>query len=236
MGFFIYKDMNVILPKTNNFNIDLLLDQKEIIQHDINNFAFYASIFPESKIDNVVDKTYRRYNILTTIPDEIFNDFDFTLLNKENEVIIENNKRKFIKSKLIGDYEDSIKRYTNLNKPIGINKDAQKYLNLPRPKNNIDRINVIENDLIYKNEINITEFLPEQRNNIFDDSINHPHINQEKLRKETFRFNGKDYIIEVLKWAKNKGIKYIYCIIEQRSYIINKSYVTPYIYYTIKGF
>lgn len=227
--------IEIIKPYGENPNIDLLLDEGSIIKTDSNNFYIYASIFPKSKIKEGVDFLYKKDRIITTIDDEIFTDKNFKLLDKEESTVIENNKRSYIKAKSFGNYEDSVKRYTNLNKPIDINKNIQEFLNLPRPQNRPDKTDVTLKDLTFETN-NIDEFFPKVKPDLFADNINHPHIQQSKLRKKPFKYNNKNIILEVLKWAKEKGITYIYCINEHRPYIQNKSYVTPYIYYSVKGF
>jgi len=229
--------MNIIKPY--NFaetSEELLLNEKKIILKDNNNFSFYASIFPKSKIDNSVDFLYKKDRIITLIDDSIFTEMGFVLLDKENSIIIENNKRFYINSKTYGDYNDSVKRYTNLSKPVDINNNTQDFLNIPKPRQRQDKTDIKLDDLTFKTDIDILNFGNTSSPDLFEDNINHPHIQKYKLKNKPFKYNNKNYIIEVLKWAKDKGIKYIYCINESRPYIQNKNYVAPYIYYTIKGF
>lgn len=217
-------------------SIDLLLYEKKIIKKDNNNFYWYASIFPKSTINNDSEHYYSRNRIVTKIDDSIFTDMGFIILSKQEQVIVNNNKRSFIKCKTYGDYIDSVKRYTNINKPVNIVENAADFLNLPKLSNDIKFKSVIEENLNFKMEDDMSDILPKKKPDLFEDHINHPHINKVKLQKKSFKFNSKDYIIEVLKWAKDKGVKYIYCINEHRPYIQNKNYVTPYVYYTIKGY
>lgn len=220
----------------NLYTLESLLYDKKIILKDNTNFSWYASIFPKSTIKPEVNFLYRKDRIITTIDDSIFTDLGFVILSKEKQTIIEDNKRKLIKCESFGTPLDSIKRYTNLNKPININEDIHTFLNLPKLREDISKTNVIDENLTFKMEEDLSDFLPKNNNNIFEDNINHPHINKVKLQQKSFKFNSKDYIIEILKWAKNRNIKYIYCINEHRPYIQNYNYVSPYVYYTIKGF
>ena len=227
----------IIKPyNTDVYTLDSLLYDKKIILKDNNNFRWYASIFPSSTIKPEVNFLYRKDRIITTIDDSIFTDMGFVILSKEKQVIIEDNKRLLIKCKTYGSYSDTIKRYTNLNKPTNVNEDSQSFLNLPKLRVNINKTDVSQENLTFKMQEDLSDFKPKVKSDLFEDNINHPFINKVKLQKKSFKFNSKDYIVEVLKWAKNKGIKYIYCINEHRPYIQNYNYVSPYVYYTIKGF
>lgn len=229
--------MNEIIKPydTNKYSFDLLVSDKKIIKQDSDNRYWYASIFPESTIKEEVNFTYRKDRIITTIDDSIFTDMGFIILTTENEIIVKDNKRSYIKSQRIGDYNNSIKRYTNLNKPININKDSQDFLNIPKPSMLVRKLDVLQKDLVFKVQEDLSDLLPKKKPDLFDDGINHPFINKVKLKRKPFKFNSKDYIIEVLKWAKDNDITYIYCINEHRPFIQNKNYVSPYVYYTIKG-
>lgn len=218
------------------YTLDLLEYEKKIIKCDNKNFSWTASIFPESTIKDTVNLSYKKDRIITIIDDSIFTDMGFVILPKEQSIIIDDNKRSFIKSRTIGDDKNSIKRYTNLNKPVSINKDTVDFLNLPNINQNQNKTSVIEDNLNFKIQENLDDFLPRSRPGLFDDNINHPHINATKIKNKTFKFNAKDYIFEVLKWSKNNGIKYIYCINEHRAFIQTKKYVAPYVYYTVKGY
>lgn len=230
--------MNEIIKQYDltKYDFDLLLYENKIIKQDNDNKYWYASIFPKSSIKEEVNFIYRKDRIITTIDDNIFTDMGFIILTTENEIIVKDNKRSYIKSQRFGNFNDSIKRYTNLNKPININNDTQDFLNIPKPSEKLNKIDVISKELIFKVQEDMSDILPKPKPDIFEDHINHPFINKVKLKQKPFKFNSKDYIIEILKWAKEKDIKYIYCINEHRSYIENKKFVAPYVYYTIKGF
>jgi hypothetical protein len=204
----------------NNITTDALLVDNNIISVNDTNFAWYNTILPKSFYQDKEFLNYSKDRIVTLIDDSIFTDFNITLLNEYNQTIIVNNKRKYIKSKEIGDYTNSIKRYTQLNKSISYNEDAQKFLNLP--KNEITQkaqLNVM-GDFNYGQQLKTSE---------------HPHITHQKKIPQEYKYNNKTYIVETLKWAVENDIKYIYSINEYRPYILNTSYVTPYIYYTITG-
>lgn len=180
--------MNIIRPYE-KVQIKDLLNTNQIIKTDLLNKSWTNTIFPKST--KVQNQTYSKDNIITQIDDIYFN--DFIILDKTEKTIIANDKRSLIKTKIYGDYIDSVKRYTHLNLPIDINSDAQKFLRIDKP-NNKEKITGIA------------------------------------------KHNDKNYIIQVLRWCKEKNIKYIYCITEHRPYIINQDYVTPYVYYTVKGY
>lgn len=225
--------MKIIQPyDLSIISLDALEYDKKILKIDANNKMWHSTILPKSTIINKFG--YSSDRIITQIDDSIFTDMGFILLDKREKTIIENNGRKLIKTIEIGDYIDSVKRYTNMNVPLDINSNAREFLNLIKP-------NQLRNQLDVKKPINFTldstieRFKPKEKSGIFDSNINHPHINRPKLNKD-IKHNDKSIIIQILRWAKEKNIKYIYSINEYRPYIMSKNYVTPYVFYTIKGF
>lgn len=251
-SFFIYKSMRIDNPldlQSYNNNIDLMLYDKKIVHADNRlNKPWKASIFPSST--NITTNPNNLTYITTVINEDIFKDvnsihgFNFILLPKLNGNIIINDKRKFIKSIEIGDINDSIKRYVNIDKQVTTETDIKKIDKIHNTNNS-----EVPNNLAYDNfahDINYNEFLPEsiKNDNIILDKSNYiknqPYNISNKfntlntINKDTL-FTNSAYIIEVLKWAKEKGVKYIYCINEYRSNIINTQYVNSYVYYTIMG-
>jgi len=208
--------MDIIQPFINNINTtELLADKKILLAKD--NLVYKSMIFPEStNIQSINNKN----NFITKIDNSFFD--DFIILNKHDDYVYydNNTKRDYIKSINIGDYNDSVKRYTNINKPIDYNLNSQSFLNLPNIENE-----TVENSTIYNvNKISTSNI----SNNIFD-NYKIPQT------KKNIKYNDKTTLLEIFNWAKLKGIYFIYCIIEHRPYSINKMYTTPYVYYTIKG-
>lgn len=225
--------MNLIQPYDLKVeSIDSLLYDKQIYLSNSNK-SWRATIFPKSTpINNNLQ--YDKDHIVTQIDDELF--VDFVILKKLNETVyLENNtKRDFIKSKEIGDFTDSVKRYTQLDKPIDYNENAQQFLNIPQlDYTQTENLN-IDNSLIYKSDVN-TIIKPKPQKNFYSENIKHPHINTQSQNVGDSKYNNKAIIKQVLLWAKEKGIKYIYCINEYRPMVINNQYVSSYVYYTIKG-
>ena len=95
-------------------------------------------------------------------------------------------------------------------------------------------MDVILPDLIHRPD-GLQEFAKKSKPGIFDAPVNHPHITFPTSKRQPFKNNDKKIILEVLKWGLQQGIKYIYCINEYRPFIINQSYTTPFVYYTIRG-
>lgn len=225
--------MKIIQPFSIINTSDLLANKQILLAKD--NKAFYANIFPESTDIQQIN-LYDKYRLITKIEDSLFN--DFIILKKMNDVIVNaNGNKQMIKSIEIGDFNDSVKRYTNLDKPIDYNKEnnAQEFNNIPNyDLSQLQNLNV-EQKLIYKAQSDFSEFEPYRKKDMFSDQIHHPHINSQKLIKKPFKHNDKTTLEQIFKWAKEKNILYIYCIIENRPYCINNNYVTPYVYYTIKG-
>jgi len=210
-----------------------LIDQKLILPVD-GNKVWHASLFPKSKELNIlpyIDKD----RIITQIDDELFQ--NFIVLDKVNQNVYINNNtgRKYIKSIEIGDFNDSVKRYSQLDRPVDYNSDAKTFLNLPMY--DFELVHELDTsvELIHRPDISIEEFITKQRPAIFDTPINHPHISQPAPSPLPFKYNNRAIIEEVFKWALDKGVKYIYCINEYRPYAVTTEWTTPYVYYTIKG-
>jgi len=210
-----------------------LIDQKLILPAE-GNKIWTASIFPKSKSLNLLDYLDKD-RIVTQIDDSLF--ADFTVLDKVNQIVYVNNGagKKYIKSVEIGDFNDSVKRYIQLEKPIDFNVDANKFLNLPVIDHELQNQLDVRADLIHKPAISTDEFFVKHRPDMFETQINHPHINVPNSDKTTFRNNNKAIIQQIFKWALDKGVKYIYCINEYRPYVIDSQWTTSYVYYTIKG-
>lgn len=225
--------MKIIQPFSIINTEDLLASKKILLAK--NNKAFYANIFPIStQIQQI--STYDKYRIVTQIEDTFF--LDFIILPKHDCIVnTQQGTRKMIKSIEIGDFNDSVKRYVNIDKPIDYNKDndAQAFNNIVNYDfDQLQNLNVQQN-LVYNMQTNFDEFEPYKKPDLYADQINHPHINSKKLVQQPFKYNDKTTLEQIFKWAKEKNILYIYCIIENRPYCISNDYVTPYVYYTIKG-
>ena len=226
--------MRIIQPYDfSEITLDYLIENKKILPTN-GNKVWSATIFPKSKQLNLLS-FYDKNHIVTQISDDMFK--DFVILNKTEETIFVNRGKgkKHIKAIEIGDFNDSIKRTIQLDKPIDYNENASVFLNLP--KLDITLINQLElkKDLIFKPEVNINEFARTTKLDPFQSSINHPFITIPKQNNIILKNNNKRILEEIFKWAKFKGIKYIYCINEWRPYVINTDWTIPYIYYTIKG-
>lgn len=191
------------------YKIEDLINQKQILISNSENLAQFATIFPES-----TELNYTENKIITKIKDTYFSN-DFIILNKYESVISINNDtgKKQIKCKEFGDFNNSIKRFTNLNTPLDISTNGKKFLNI----NNKNTIKVIDT---FKGKVK---------------TINHPFINVPK-QINIPKFNNIILLNQIFKQAKEQNITYIYCINEYRPNIINNSYVTPYVYYTVTGF
>ncbi len=226
--------MTVIQPyDLTQYTIEELEASKKIL-NSIDNKVYRSSIFPDATPLNILSGTDSR-RIVTQIDTNIFK--DFIVLTKDVQKIYNSDKTKqeIIRAVEYGDFNNSVKRYTNLDYPVDINKEANKFLNLPKIDFNNKNLTNVTGTFIHNPEVKIEDFGPKTKPSLFDPEINHPHINSNKLLEQNFKFNNKDVIEEVLKWAKDQGITYIYCIIEYRPYCINYSYTTPYVYYTVKG-
>lgn len=231
-----------------------LIDQKKIL-YAKNNKTWSASIFPKSKELNqlaISDKDH----IITQLDDTLFK--DFIVLDKLNQIVMVNHGtgKRFIKCVEIGDFNDSVKRYTQLDKPVDYSLDAKVFLNLPKfdmeltaelnvnldiPIRGQQPIPILYHrdgsapTLFHVPDIELPVLTRKAKPDMFDTPINHPHINIPKPSLLPFKNNNKGIIEQIFKWAKTKGIKYIYCINEYRPNVISSDYVTPYVYYTIKG-
>lgn len=226
--------MRILQPyNLNVITIDQLLEQNKILPIQ-GNKIWSCSIFPLSKTVSSLEFFDKDHQI-TLIDDELFT--GYTVLDKTQQTLLINNGtgRKLIKTTEFGTFEDSIKRYNQLDKPIDYNEDAQTFLNIPQyDVTLINQLNVSATNLIHSPN-GLEDFLPKKRYSMFETPIDHPHINQPTSKKKPFKNNDKKIILEVLKWGISKGIKYIYCINEYRPYLINQSYASPFVYYTIRG-
>lgn len=226
--------MRILQPyDLNEVSVQTLLEQKKILPVN-GNKVWSCSIFPLSKdISNL--KFFDKDHQITLIDDELF--VGYTVLDKINQTVLINNGtgRKMIKTTEFGTFEDSIKRYNQLDKAADYNEDAQTFLNLPLVDVSLtNQMDVILPDLVHRPD-GLQDFGQKTKMGIFDTPINHPHITYPTSNKSTFKSNDKKIILEVLKWGLRKGLKYIYSINEYRPYIVNQSYTTPFVYYTIRG-
>lgn len=228
--------MTIINPfDLSTITIEKLLEQKKILPSE-GNKVWRASIFPDINPIEALNQ-YDKDHIITKVPAEIFD--GFTMLLKPEDVVNVTNGKKWIKSKEYGNYDDSVKRFTLLDKPIDYNKDynASAFLNLPK----IDGIkanNVVIEDsqLFHKPGLDVLPLKKEKIDFLnTTDLFSHPHV-QPLANTGNFRMNNKSYIMAVLEWARAKGIKYIYCINEWRPNVISDNYTTNLVYYTVKGY
>lgn len=219
------------------YTIDDLLRDNIIIPTN-NLKAWSASLFPESLKDKISTLLYDKDHILTFINDDLYKDHNITILPKITSTILVNNNtgKKVIKCKEFGDYNNSVKRFSNLETPVSYNKDnnINTFLNLPKP---IDPIlsNVVLDNLIFNPGIELNINIKKSREEkMFGQQLNHPHINTPKVVGR-FNNNNKAIIKAVFEWANKEDIKYIYSIKENRPNIIFDNYVTNFVYYTIIG-
>lgn len=210
-----------------------LIDSKKILTAD-GNKVWAASIFPKSKVLNLLAHTDKD-RIVTQIDDVLFG--GFIMLDKTIQTVLVNDGkgRRHIKCVEIGDFNDSVKRYIQLDKPADISVDAQKFMNIPTIDHDLISQLDVSTDLIHKPAVDTDDFFTKKRPDMFDTPIKHPHIQVPRASNIPFKNNNKAIIEQVFKWAMDKGIKYIYCINEYRPYIIDQTWITPYVYYTVKG-
>lgn len=227
--------MRIIQPyDLSQVSMQGLIDSKSILPASENK-VWQATIFPASKTVNLL-VGHDKDHIVTMIDDALFS--DFVVLDKVNQNVLINNNtaRKYIKSVEIGDFNDSIKRYAQLDKPIDYNTDAQAFLNIPQIDYTIsNELNVSVDEMELIHQPADQTFAPKQKRDVFASNVNHPHINTPQALPRPFKNNNKAVIHEVFKWALAKGIKYIYCINEYRPHIISNDWATPYVYYTVRG-
>lgn len=226
--------MRVIKPyDLQQVTMQSLIDKGLILPAD-GNKIWTASLFPKSKELNILPNIDKD-RIITQIDDSLFS--DFIVLDKQNQNVYvkRGTGRKYIKSVEIGDYNDSVKRYAQLDKPIDYNADAKKFLNLPTYDFSLIQQLNTSVELIHQPGVNINDFLPPARMEMFETPIDHPHITHPKPKPTAFKHNNKAIIEHIFKWALDKGVKYIYCINEYRPYSMTQEWTTPYVYYTIKG-
>lgn len=228
--------MQIIQPfDLSQITIEKLLEDKTILPSD-GNKVWHASIFPDTNPVEALNQ-YDKNNIITKVPSELFS--GFTVLMKPEDVIPVGNGKKWIKTKEYGSYDDSVKRFTLLDRPVDFNKEnkAISFLNLPKidgiKENNVQ----IDPSLLFHSPG--ADLMPQSKKKTdflnTTDLFSHPHV-QPLPNKGVFKINNKAYIMAVLEWARNKGIQYIYCINEWRPNVISDNYTTNLVYYTVKGF
>lgn len=219
--------MKLIKPYTTD--LDTLVSNGDILRLD-GNRAWFNTIFPASTPIQQLS-TYDPSRIITQVDDSIFD--GFVIMQKPNDTVyLDPTKRDYIKTIEIGSFTDSVKRYTNLNKAIDYTREAQTFAKLPAIDfDMVNKLNV-KKDLQYE-ILNIQE-QPKQVDP-FTNPVNHPHINAPVAPKEAFKYNDKTTLMEVIRWAKERGIVYIYAILEYRPFIMSNEFVTNCVYYTIRG-
>lgn len=226
--------MRVITPyDLTQVTMQSLIDKKLILPVD-GNKVWSASIFPKSKELNILPGSDKD-RIITQIDDSLFAKFNVLDKSQQNVKVKRGTGRRYIKAVEIGDYNDSVKRYAQLDKPIDYSEDAKKFLNLPVYDLTLMSELDTSVELIHRPGVNITDFLPQGKRQLFETPINHPHINHPVPIPLPFKHNNKAIIEHIFKWASDKGVKYIYCINEYRPYSMTQEWTTPYVYYTIKG-
>ena len=160
-----------------------------------------------------------------------------TVLQKLDDYVIVNDGagRLFVRSTVMGDYDDSVKRYQNLDKPVSYNKDGdiRTFLNLPKALP-AELTNDSTRTVFNPN----SSLLPARRQSmeekLFGQDLVHKHINTPRLTG-VFKNNDKTTISAVFDWARARGIKYIYSINERRPNVISDNYVLNLVYYTVTG-
>lgn len=232
--------MRIIQPfDLNEFTPEYLLKVGKILGAE-DNMPWHATIFPNSFKDTLsqfLKIPYDKDNVITFIDDQFYTDYNLTILTKKEQLIFVNNNtgKKVIKCKEYGDYDNSVKRYTVLNKPIDYNKDneAINFLNISKPLST--SLNVIKPNLQF-NPGNI--FVPVENKSpeakLFGKTVNHPHISAPKS-KGLVKHNNKPIINSIFEWIVSQGIKYVYSINEWRPNVIDDNYVTNLVYYTVTG-
>jgi hypothetical protein len=216
-------------------SIEDLLRTNLIIESSVDNKAYHATLFPES-IRTLTDTlSYDKDHILTYIDDNLYTEYKMIILSKRNQEVFINQGKKFIKCKEFGDYNNSVKRFININKPVSYNKDnnINNFLNLPKPI--AISLNVSEPVLIFNPGVNISPKLKKSKEELlFGQELKHPHINTPKITGD-FKNNNKHIIKAVFEWAQTQNIKYIYSINENRPNVISNNYLLNSVYYTITG-
>ena len=213
--------------------IQSLLDQNLILPAD-GLKTWHASIFPLSEEANVMTPTYSKNHILTFIDDSFWSDHNLTILSRYNQLVPYKNGNKYVKSTEIGDYSNSVKRYTVLDQAIDyIKTEASIFLNIPKPLPK--SLDVGNPNLFFTGD---TVIQPIERvsveESLFGLNISNPHV-QIPAINGSFKHNNKPIIESIFAWINAQGVKYVYCINEYRPYVISKDYVLNSVYYTVKG-
>lgn len=197
--------------------------------------VWQASIFPNTtEVESTNSQRYEKDRIITKIDPSFFDGFH--ILTKTDSLKPTKNGKIWIKTEEFGDYQNSVKRYTQLDRPIDwVKETASSFINLSKP----DNIEI--NDVILKPEEfvlqpSIIDSVPRKKKDFFqsEEHFNHPFITPRPITG-TFKINSLEYISQIFKWAKNQGIKSIYCINELRPFIISDNWTTNLVYYTIIG-
>jgi hypothetical protein len=226
--------MKIIMPyDLKNVTMQSLIEQKLILPAD-GNKVWQATIFPKSKELSALPNIDKD-RLITQLDDSLF--AGFTVLDKANQNVLvrRNTGRRYIKSVEIGDFNDSVKRYVQLDKPIDYNLDAKTFLNIPMYDFSLPEQLDTSVIMIHRPGANAEDFVVRKKPEMFETPINHPHVSRPKPSIRPFKNNNKAIIERIFKWAAEKGVKYIYCINEYRPYSMTTDWTTPYVYYTIKG-
>lgn len=190
-------------------SINSLLYDKQITKVDRENLPWSNFIIPKSNENKNI--TYNNI-FITPISDDFFK--DFTIVNGIESIIIENNKRKIIKCKEFGDFENSVKRYDLLN------------IKLSASEIKLDKSNFNKED-----NTESTTYDKKLLNDINKKSLKNTSLNITRQVQN----NNPQLITQILLWAVEQNINYIYGIKEYRANAISDNYLLPYIYYTIIG-
>ncbi len=225
----------------NPFDLSQITEQKLLADGLIVDASEYKSwgstLFPESMRDKTSTLSYDKDRIITYIDDAIYADYGMTVLEKLDDYVTINNGtgKLFVRSKVIGDYDNSVKRYKNLDKPVSYNKDGdiQSFLNLPAILPS-ELIEVSRATVFNPNSALLASRKKSMEEKLFGQDLIHRHINTPKLTG-VFKNNDKTTVKAVFDWAKQQGIKYIYSINERRPNVISDNYVLNVVYYTVTG-
>lgn len=195
-----------------------------------------ASIFPSSSVvESGSNSVYEKDRIITKIDDNFFS--DFYILSKREVLKPVQNGKIWIVAEEFGSYTNSVKRYTQLDRPLDYTANKiDTFINLPKA-DTIQQNNVILTDQEFVLQpSSIIPKLSRRKIDLFQTEavFNHPSIIPASS-VGTFKVNSLETLAQIFKWAKAAGIVSIYCINEWRPYIISDNWTTNLVYYTIIG-
>lgn len=237
-AFLIYSYMSYVINPfdLSEVTVSELLATGKIVQADGGSRPWNATLFPESMRSKTSGLAYDRDRIINYIDDGIYAEYGITILQKYEQMVDVNggSGRLFVRSTQFGDYDNSVKRYAMLDKPVSYNKDNDigAFLNLPKS---------LPPELTLTDATSFdpgTSFLPAARKSmeekLFGQAFKHSHINTPRVAG-TFKNNDKTTIRAVFDWVRGMGIKYIYSINERRPNVLSDNYVLNLVYYTVTG-